>query len=114
MEASFANMLVTLRARVQQLIDEGKSEDEAVAAKPTKDFDAPVRASGQFPHRGRDDAARVSISQGWLSRARYGKANTNTAGSVFSGTNSGANRRPLLYTPDEPVDTATYCLPSTA
>ena len=34
------DMLVALRARVQKLIDEGKSEDEAVAAKPTKDFDA--------------------------------------------------------------------------
>ena len=29
------DMLVALRARVQKLIDEGKSEDEAVAAKPT-------------------------------------------------------------------------------
>ena len=34
------DMLVALRARVQKLIDEGKSEDEAVAAKPTQDFDA--------------------------------------------------------------------------
>ena len=34
------DMLVTLRARVQRLIDEGKNEDETVAAKPTKDFDA--------------------------------------------------------------------------
>ncbi|HUQ51410.1 MAG TPA: MBL fold metallo-hydrolase [Gammaproteobacteria bacterium] len=40
------DMLVTLRARVQKSIDEGKSEDEAVAAKPTKDFDA------QFVHQG--------------------------------------------------------------
>jgi cyclase len=40
------DMLVTLRARVQRLIDEGKSEDEAVAAKPTQDFDA------QFVHQG--------------------------------------------------------------
>ena len=45
LEAS-RDMLVTLRARVQKLIDEGKSEDEAVAAKPTKDFDA------QFVHQG--------------------------------------------------------------
>src|SRR4030095_3673595 len=29
------DMLVTLRARVQKLVDEGRSEDEAVAAKPT-------------------------------------------------------------------------------
>ena len=34
------DMLVTVRTRVQKLIDEGKSEDEAVAAKPTKDLDA--------------------------------------------------------------------------
>ena len=42
------DMLVTLRARVQQLIDEGKSEDEAVAAKPTKDFDAQWVHPGNF------------------------------------------------------------------
>jgi glyoxylase-like metal-dependent hydrolase (beta-lactamase superfamily II) len=40
------DMLVTLRARVQRLIDEGKSEDEAVATKPTKDFD------GKWVHQG--------------------------------------------------------------
>jgi hypothetical protein len=39
-------MLVTLRARVQKLIDDGTSEDEAVAAKPTKDFD------GKWVHQG--------------------------------------------------------------
>ncbi len=33
-------ILVTIKARVQKLIDEGKSEDEAVAAKPTQDLDA--------------------------------------------------------------------------
>jgi len=32
--------LVTIRTRVQKLIDDGKTEDEAVAAKPTKDLDA--------------------------------------------------------------------------
>jgi len=37
-----------LRARVQKLIDEGKSEDEAVAAKPTKDFDATWVHQGIF------------------------------------------------------------------
>ena len=42
------DMLVTLRARVQKLIDEGKSEDEAVAAKPTKDFDAKWVHQGNF------------------------------------------------------------------
>ena len=47
LEAS-RDMLVTLRARVQRLIDEGKSEDEAVAAKPTKDFDAQWVHQGNF------------------------------------------------------------------
>ena len=42
------DMLVTLRARVQRLIKEGKSEDEAVAAKPTKDFDATFVHQGNF------------------------------------------------------------------
>jgi len=36
------------RARVQRLVDEGKSEDEAVAAKPTKDFDATRVHQGNF------------------------------------------------------------------
>jgi glyoxylase-like metal-dependent hydrolase (beta-lactamase superfamily II) len=34
------DMLVTIRARVQKLIDAGKSEDQVVADKPTKDLDA--------------------------------------------------------------------------
>jgi len=42
------DMLVTLRARVQKLLDEGRSEDEAVAAKPTKDFDARWVHQGNF------------------------------------------------------------------
>jgi glyoxylase-like metal-dependent hydrolase (beta-lactamase superfamily II) len=42
------DMLVTLRARVQKLIDEGRSEDEVVAAKPTKDFDARWVHQGNF------------------------------------------------------------------
>ena len=42
------DMLVALRTRVQRLIDEGKSEDEAVAAKPTKDFDAQRVHQGNF------------------------------------------------------------------
>jgi cyclase len=42
------DMLVTLRARMQKLIDEGRSEDEAVAAKPTKDFDAKWVHQGNF------------------------------------------------------------------
>jgi glyoxylase-like metal-dependent hydrolase (beta-lactamase superfamily II) len=42
------DMLVTLRARVKKLIDDGKSEDEAVASKPTKDFDAKWVHQGNF------------------------------------------------------------------
>src|SRR5258706_408361 len=42
------DMLVTLRARLQRLIDEGKSEEEAVATKPTKDFDARWVHQGNF------------------------------------------------------------------
>lgn len=42
------DMLVTLRARIQKLIDEGKSEDEAVAAKPTSDLDARWVPQGSF------------------------------------------------------------------
>ena len=40
--------LVEIRSRVKKLIDEGKSEDEAVAAKPTKDFDAKWVRPGGF------------------------------------------------------------------
>jgi glyoxylase-like metal-dependent hydrolase (beta-lactamase superfamily II) len=47
LEAS-RDMLVALRARVQSLIDEGKSEDETVAAKPTQDFDARWVHQGSF------------------------------------------------------------------
>jgi cyclase len=42
------DMLVTLRARVQKLIDEGRGEDEVMAAKPTKDFDARWVHQGNF------------------------------------------------------------------
>ena len=42
------DMLVTLRGRVQRLIEEGKSEDQAVATKPTKDFDAKWVHQGNF------------------------------------------------------------------
>jgi cyclase len=40
--------LVAIRARVQELVDEGKSEDEAIAAKPTKDVDAGYLRAGGF------------------------------------------------------------------
>lgn len=42
------DMLVAVRARVQRLIDEGKSEDEAVAARPTRDFDETWVKKGSF------------------------------------------------------------------
>jgi glyoxylase-like metal-dependent hydrolase (beta-lactamase superfamily II) len=47
MQASH-DMLVAVRNRVQRLIDEGKSEDEAVAAKPTLDFDKTWVRPGSF------------------------------------------------------------------
>jgi cyclase len=37
---AYRDMLVQVRQRIQQLIAEGKTMDEAVAAAPTKDFDA--------------------------------------------------------------------------
>jgi len=40
--------LVTIRARVQKLIDEGKSEAEVIAAKPTKELDARWAPRGGF------------------------------------------------------------------
>jgi glyoxylase-like metal-dependent hydrolase (beta-lactamase superfamily II) len=40
--------LVAIRARVQKLIDDGKCEDEAVDARPTKDFDAKWVPKGAF------------------------------------------------------------------
>ena len=40
--------LVEIRTRVQKLIDEGKSEDEAVAAKPTNDLEAKWVRPGGF------------------------------------------------------------------
>ena len=47
MQASH-DMLVSVRGRVQKLIDEGKSEDEAVAARPTQDFDRTWVRQGSF------------------------------------------------------------------
>ena len=40
--------LVVIKARVQKMIDEGKSEAEAIAAKPTKDLDARWAPRGGF------------------------------------------------------------------
>ena len=40
--------LVMIKARVQKLIDEGKSEAEAIAAKPTRDLDARWAPRGGF------------------------------------------------------------------
>jgi cyclase len=40
--------LVTIKARVQKLIDAGKSEAEAIAAKPTQDLDARWAPRGGF------------------------------------------------------------------
>ena len=40
--------LVVIKARVQKMIDEGKSEAEAIAAKPTRDLDARWAPRGGF------------------------------------------------------------------
>jgi cyclase len=45
--AAFRAMLVTLHDRLSSILDAGKSTDEAVAAKPTKDLD-PTWAKGFF------------------------------------------------------------------
>ncbi len=37
---AFVEMLETVRGRVQKLVDEGKSREDVVAARPTRDFDA--------------------------------------------------------------------------
>lgn len=50
----YLSMLKTVRSRVENLVREGKSEDEVVAAKPTADFDAVYK--GAF---GADDFVRV-------------------------------------------------------
>jgi glyoxylase-like metal-dependent hydrolase (beta-lactamase superfamily II) len=42
------NALVVIKARVQKMIDEGKSEAEAIAAKPTQDLDARWAPRGGF------------------------------------------------------------------
>jgi glyoxylase-like metal-dependent hydrolase (beta-lactamase superfamily II) len=47
LEAS-RDALVAIRANVQKLIDAGKSEEEAIAAKPTKDIDAKYLRPGGF------------------------------------------------------------------
>jgi len=69
---AYRDMLVELRARVQKLVDEGKSEDEAVAAKPTRDFDA------RFVQRGSaftgDRMTRLAYQS--LKSARRGDKNT--------------------------------------
>jgi len=43
----YRDMLTTLRARIRALRDEGKTEDEAVAAKPTADYDRKLNVSAQ-------------------------------------------------------------------
>jgi glyoxylase-like metal-dependent hydrolase (beta-lactamase superfamily II) len=43
----YRQMLVTVRGRIQSLIDAGKTEDEIVAAKPNADYDAQLKVSAQ-------------------------------------------------------------------
>ena len=45
--AEYRAMLATARDRVAKLVNDGRSEQEAVAAKPLADMDAKVGASGQ-------------------------------------------------------------------
>ena len=47
MIGDYRQMLMTVRGRIQALIDQGKSEDEIVAAKPNADYDAKLRVSAQ-------------------------------------------------------------------
>lgn len=47
MIVDYRQMLVTARGRVKALIDQGKSEDEIVAAKPNADYDAQLKVSPQ-------------------------------------------------------------------
>ena len=42
------DMLVTVRARVRRLVDQGRSEAQAIAAKPTQDLDARWAPKGTF------------------------------------------------------------------
>ncbi len=63
-------MLVAIRTRIQKLIDEGKSEDEAVAAKPTEDLDARWVKEGSFLTG--DVIARLAYQS--LERARSSSA----------------------------------------
>ena len=55
--------LVTIRARVQKLIDEGKSEAEAIAAKPTPGPRCPMGTARRFPFRGCHHPDGVSVAE---------------------------------------------------
>jgi hypothetical protein len=43
----YRQMLVTVRGRIQALIDLGKTEDEIVSARPNADYDAQLKVSAQ-------------------------------------------------------------------
>ncbi|MBV9505776.1 MAG: MBL fold metallo-hydrolase, partial [Acidobacteriia bacterium] len=45
------DMILTVRDRVTKLIEQGKSQDEVLAAKPTSDFDAKVPNSSETTQR---------------------------------------------------------------
>jgi glyoxylase-like metal-dependent hydrolase (beta-lactamase superfamily II) len=49
---AYRDMLVTARDRIQKLVDQGKSADEVVAAKPTADLDAKWGAQSERFVRG--------------------------------------------------------------
>jgi cyclase len=45
------DMLLAVRERISKLVDEGKSQDEVLAAKPTSDYDAKVPNSAETTQR---------------------------------------------------------------
>jgi cyclase len=47
MIGDYRAMLTTVRARIQALIDAGKTEDEVVAAKPNADYDTKLKVTAQ-------------------------------------------------------------------
>lgn len=48
---AYRDMLLAVRDRVQEMINEGRTEDEVVAARPTRDFDATWSTGSMEPER---------------------------------------------------------------
>src|SRR5438034_807330 len=98
-------MLVTLRARMRRLIDEGKSENEAVAAKPTKDFDAKGGHQGSIVTSTAKDLD-IAIDAGFAShevftrafRRQLGRTPTDYGRAAFEGVSIADRTRHLALT----------------